>query len=115
MEPLSQAGGFYSTYFLVKKKGDQLRPVLEAQQVLEGLTIPHVDLLTLADVLRTIAKGEWFTSVDLKDAYFHVPIVPHHRWFLTTDGSTVLPLRAIIFSSDSLSPWEPFHPRNHRV
>ena len=27
-------------------------------------------------------RGEWFASIDLKDAYFHVPIAPHHRQFL---------------------------------
>ncbi|KAK7907526.1 hypothetical protein WMY93_016138 [Mugilogobius chulae] len=26
--------------------------------------------------------GEWFTSIDLRDAYFHVPIAPSHQRFL---------------------------------
>ncbi len=29
-----------------------------------------------------IIHREWFTLVDLKDAYFHVPIAPHHKQFL---------------------------------
>ncbi len=29
-----------------------------------------------------IRPGEWFASVDLKDAYFHIQIAPHHRRFL---------------------------------
>lgn len=33
-------------------------------------------------MLQTVAQGEWLTSVDLKDAYFHVPIAHHHRKFL---------------------------------
>ena len=37
---------------------------------------------TTADVLRTIAEGEWFPSIDLRDAYFHVPIARHHWQFL---------------------------------
>ena len=28
------------------------------------------------------ARGEWFTSIDLNDTYFHVPIAPHHTQFL---------------------------------
>ncbi len=28
------------------------------------------------------APGDWFTSISLKDAYFHVPIIPKHRKFL---------------------------------
>jgi len=33
-------------------------------------------------VMQAIRAGEWFTSLDLKDAYFHVPICPEHRPFL---------------------------------
>ena len=39
-------------------------------------------MLTSADTLRVVARGEWFTTIDLKDAYFHVPVAPHHRQFL---------------------------------
>lgn len=39
-------------------------------------------MLSTADVLRSVARNVWFTSVDLKEAYFHVPIAPHHRQFL---------------------------------
>lgn len=35
-------------------------------------------------VVQTVTQGEWFTYVDLKDTYFHIPITPpsHHRKFL---------------------------------
>lgn len=39
-------------------------------------------MLSTAEVLRVVARGEWFISIDLKDAYFHVPIIPHHGQFL---------------------------------
>lgn len=39
-------------------------------------------MLRAADVLRSVMKGDWFTSINLKDAYFHIPIVYHHRKFL---------------------------------
>ena len=82
MDPISQPGGFYSTYFLVRKKGSGLRPILDLRGLNKFLKILLFHVLSTADVLRTVAWGEWFTSVDLKDAYCHVPIVPDHRQFL---------------------------------
>ncbi len=33
-------------------------------------------------VMQSISAGDWFQSLDLKDAYFHIPIYPDHRPFL---------------------------------
>ena len=38
-------------------------------------------MLSTVEVRCTVARGEWFTSVDLKDSYFHFPIASHHRRF----------------------------------
>ncbi|XP_036956139.1 uncharacterized protein LOC119020706 [Acanthopagrus latus] len=81
VDPLSP-GGFYSTYFLVEKKDGGLRPILDLRGLNRFLKVLKFHMLSTAEVLRTVARGEWFTSIDLKDAYFHVPIAPHHRQFL---------------------------------
>ena len=39
-------------------------------------------MLTAKSLVRTIRPGDWFTSIDLKDAFFHIPIYPPHRKFL---------------------------------
>ncbi len=39
-------------------------------------------MLRTSDVLRAIEPQDCIVKVDLKDAYFHVPIAPHHRHFL---------------------------------
>jgi hypothetical protein len=82
VDPLLQPGGFYSTYFLLAKKDGGLRPILDLRGLNRFLKILRFHMLSTAEVLRTVARGEWFTLVDLKDAYFHVPIAPHHRQFL---------------------------------
>lgn len=39
-------------------------------------------MITLKQILSHIRPGDWFISVDLKDAYFHIQVAPHHRRFL---------------------------------
>lgn len=54
-------------------------------------------MLTLRQLLSALRLGDWFTSIDLTDAYFHVAIHPDHRQFLrfafkgTTSKYLVLP------------------------
>ncbi|XP_057701544.1 uncharacterized protein LOC130921537 [Corythoichthys intestinalis] len=82
VDPRACPRGFYSTYFLVPKKTGGFRPVLDLRGLNRYLKVLPFRMLTVADVLRVVARGEWFTSVDLKDAYFHVPVAPRHRRFL---------------------------------
>ncbi len=39
-------------------------------------------MITLKQILSQIRPGDWFMSLDLKDAYFHIQVAPHHRRFL---------------------------------
>ena len=39
-------------------------------------------MLTAKSLVRSIRQDDWFTSIDLKDAYFHIPVYPPHRKFL---------------------------------
>ena len=39
-------------------------------------------MLTLRQLLSAIRPGDWFATIDLTDAYFHVAIHPDHRQFL---------------------------------
>ena len=81
--PLEQRHiGFYSRYFLVKKKGGGLRPILDLRALNKYLKRFRFKMLTAASLVRSLRQGDWFTSIDLKDAYFHIPIYPPHRKFL---------------------------------
>ncbi len=80
-DPPLQPGGFFSTHFLVPKDGG-FCPVPDLRGVSKFLKVLPFHMLTTTEVLCVIARGEWFTSVDLKDTCFHVPTAPHHKPFL---------------------------------
>ncbi|XP_030293378.1 uncharacterized protein LOC115593839 [Sparus aurata] len=78
----TRLNGFYSVYFLIPKKDGGFRPILDLRGLNRFLKVLPFRMLRMADVLQSVAQGAWFVSIDLKDAYFHVPIAPHHRQFL---------------------------------
>ncbi|KAL0169213.1 hypothetical protein M9458_033809, partial [Cirrhinus mrigala] len=74
--------GFYSPYFIVPKKGGGLRPILDLRVLNRALLKLLFKMLTLKHILTCVRVQDWFVAVDLKDAYFHVSILPRHRPFL---------------------------------
>ncbi|KAK7905173.1 hypothetical protein WMY93_017780 [Mugilogobius chulae] len=89
--------GFYSRYFLVPKKGGGRRPIMDLRALNKYMRTYTFRMLTHATLLRFVRQGDWFVSIDLKDAYFHIPIYPPHRKYLrfafqgVTYEYTVLP------------------------
>ncbi len=82
VSPALSESGFYSRYFLVPKKDGGLRPILDLRRLNHALMRRPFRMITLKQVLSQICTEDWFCSLDLKDAYFHIQIAPHHRRFL---------------------------------
>ena len=80
--PEQSQGGFYLRYFLVPKKGGGLRPILDLRALNKYLRVYMFRMLTHTALIRFVCPRDWFTSIDLKDAYFHIPIYPPHRKYL---------------------------------
>ncbi len=74
--------GFYSRIFLVPKKNGQLRPVINLRPLNRVLHCPHFQMETVGSISAAVQPGDWATSVDLTDAYFHIPIAPWFRKYL---------------------------------
>ena len=81
--PLGQENmGFYSTYFLVPKKDGGFRPILNLKGLNRMIEVPSFKMETLRSVITSVQPGDWLTSIDLKDAYLHVPIHTSFRRYL---------------------------------
>ncbi len=80
--------GLYSHLFLVPKKNGKLRPVINLKKLNKSLVIPRFTMETTSTLATSMLPDEWATSIDLTDAYFHVPILPAFRkWMrIVVDG-----------------------------
>ena len=74
--------GFYSRMFLVPKKTGDWRPVTDLSALNQFIQCPTFKMDTAEHVRTSLQVGQWLTSIDLKDAYLHVPIHPGYRKFL---------------------------------
>ncbi|XP_078242251.1 uncharacterized protein LOC140708067 [Pogona vitticeps] len=74
--------GFFSRYFAIPKKDGGIRPILDLQTLNRYLLIRKFCMVTIETILHLLRQGDWFTIIDLQDAYFHISIRPHHHKYL---------------------------------
>ena len=73
---------------LVPKPHNHWRPIL-------GLSKPN-----LSEIIRTILQQwEWVTSLDFKDAYFHIPIQEQSRTYQISCPGSDIPVQSTVFRS----------------
>jgi len=72
-------GEFISTVFLVKKKDGGNRPVINLKQLNSFVVYQHFKMEGLHLLKHLVQKEDWMIKIDLKDAYFTVPIDPEHQ------------------------------------
>ena len=70
--------GFYSRIFLAPKKSCDWRPVIDLSALNRFLRAPHFRMETSTSIMRSLQPGHRTTSLDFKDAFFHIPVVPAH-------------------------------------
>jgi hypothetical protein len=79
----TQSPGFYSRFFVVPKKAPgEWRAVLDLMALNQYIPAAKFKMETAESIRRDLNPREWTTSIDLKDAYMHVPIRPSFRKYL---------------------------------
>ncbi|CAJ0931053.1 unnamed protein product [Ranitomeya imitator] len=122
--------GFYSNLFVVPKKDGKVRPILDLKLLNKCVRVRHFRMESLRSVISSMERGEFLASIDIKDAYLHIPIFPPHQRFLRfairedhfqftalpfglataprvfTKGKSFLPIRWLVVTTDaSLLGW----------
>ena len=66
--------GFYNRLFLLPKPNNRWRPILDLSTLNTFLNTESFKMETPETIRTSLQAGEWVTSIDFKDAYFHIPI-----------------------------------------
>ena len=77
--------GFYFWLFLVPKKNGKLHRVIDLSLLNQYINKQHLKMETVKSVRQSIMANDRAVSIDLTDAYLHVPIHPSSRkylWFI---------------------------------
>ena len=74
--------GFYNRLFLVPKSSGKWRPVLDVSRLNKFVKKTKFSMETAQTVQRAIRRGDWMISLDMEDAYFHIPIHQQSRKYL---------------------------------
>lgn len=75
-------GQFISTLFAVPKKDGGNRPVINLKEVNQFLSYRHFKMEGIHSLRDLLRPNDWLGKIDLKDAYFVVPIWENHQKFL---------------------------------
>ena len=74
--------GFYNCLFLVPKPNNTWRPILDLSALNWFRHVKTFKMETPESIRLSLQQGEWVTSLDFSDAYFHIPINQVSRKYL---------------------------------
>ena len=81
-EATHSANEYISTVFTRPQKDGSHRLILSLKNLNQFVTYQHFKMESLQSAVHLIQKDYWMAVLDLKDAYYSVPINPQHRKYL---------------------------------
>ena len=77
-----EPGEIISPIFVRQKKDGQFRLILNLKEFNKSVTYTHFKMDTLQTITNLMTKNCFMASVDLKDAYYTIPVHKGHRKYL---------------------------------
>ena len=73
---------YFSPIFAREKSNGEFRIILNLKQLNKSVLTHHFKMDSIRNVKHMIELGCWMASVDLKDAFYSVPVHPRHHRYL---------------------------------
>ena len=73
---------FFNRLFIVSKPNQKWRPILDLSALNKFLSVKTFKMETPETIRLSLQQGEWVTSLDFSDAYFHIPVHVTSRKYL---------------------------------
>ena len=73
---------FFNRLFIVPKPNQKWRPVLDLSALNKFLSVKTFKMETPETIRISLQQGEWVTSLDFSNAYFHIPVHVKSRKYL---------------------------------
>ena len=73
---------FFNRRFIVPKPNQKWRPILDLSSLNKFLSVKTFKMETPETIRIFLQQGEWVTSLDFSDAYFHIPVHIKSRKYL---------------------------------
>ena len=89
IEPAPSSPGYYSRLFVTPRVTGGWRPVIDLSHLNRSVAVSHFHMETSQSVLQSLCPGDWFVSLDLRDAYLQVPVYPSRRFLRFCVGEAV--------------------------
>jgi len=77
-----EEGQYISPIFLRQKKNGEYRLILNLKKLNESMPYHHFKMETFESALSIVTKNMYFCSIDIRNAYYSVPIADEHQKYL---------------------------------
>ena len=73
---------FFNRVFLIPKKTGGFRLILDVSKLNDYLVVKSFSMDTVQVIRGAVEPGMWGVSIDLSDAYHHIPVAERHTTYL---------------------------------